>query len=44
MEKDYLPLCHAGHALVITYKAYYHASALHAYIQQPYATSTIEHA
>ena len=37
------PACHVGHTSVITYNAYYHASALYAYIQQPYATSTIEH-
>ena len=35
--------CHVGHASVITYNAYYHASAFNAYIQQPCATSTIEH-
>ena len=35
--------CHAGHASVTAYNAYHHTSTLHAYIQQSYATSTIEH-
>ena len=35
--------CHVGHASVITQHAYHLSNTVHAYIQQSYATSSIEH-
>ena len=35
--------CHIGHASVITQHAYHLANTVHVYIQQSYATSSIEH-
>ena len=41
--RGYLQPCHVGHASVITQHAYHLANTVHAYIQQSYATSSIEH-
>ena len=44
MERIYYEVkCHVGHASVITQHAYHLANTVHAYIQQSYATSSIEH-